>query len=246
MRFPPRERAFPAAARDSRRRQDRRGSSGSRASTRDRRWRRSSAFSAISKYASISSGESCSVSRLFRNPSLDTASGGSTAVKSLSISNNSRRVFRYCATVRRRTRPFFGAGRRRATSSPCPIQSVICCFSAAVGCGWPFGGIVPARTLLWTASQTLTWLSSKCESSRSTRTPAVLLSTLWQRWQFCVKNGFTNCSNDGSEGAATDCAGEKRAVNPKAMMKSRPNAETDLNASRRSAVKFFIDCLLLI
>ena len=80
---------------------------------------RSSACSAMSKYASSSSGESCSVSWLFTNPSRETASGGSTSARSSSSSSSSRSVLRYWATVSRRTPPFFGVGRERADFSAC-------------------------------------------------------------------------------------------------------------------------------
>ena len=68
---------------------------------------------------------------LFTNPSRETASGGSASVRSSSSSSNSRRVLRYCETVRRRTRPFFGVGRERATSRARVIHSTICWRSAA-------------------------------------------------------------------------------------------------------------------
>ena len=56
----------------------------------------------------------------------------------------------------------------------------------------------PVADLFPYGSQSRRCRSSSAASSWSTRTPDVLRSALWQRTQFCFKNGFTCWSNDGS------------------------------------------------
>ena len=155
------------------------------------------------------------MSLLLTKPSLETASGGSPTVRSSSSSSNSRRVFRYCATVRRRTRPFFGAGRSRATSSACVIHSTICWRSALVGCGRPFGGMLPSPTLLRMDSQTgiagpraLRRVGRPGCPPYSGRRCGIPRSSV-------LKNGFTIWSNDGSSAfwaRPVACPSRKRAV----------------------------------
>ena len=142
---------------------------------------RLNASAAISRYASICSGEKSSVSALFTNPSLETASGGSVSVTSSSSSSSSRRVLRYCGTVRRRALPFFGVGRERAASSASVIQSSAACRSGPSGCGAPSGGMTLSPICLRITSHKRRRRSSNDPSSWSSRTPEIAVSVLWHR-----------------------------------------------------------------
>src|SRR5437762_6734731 len=64
--------------------------------------------------------------------------------------------------------------------------------------------------------------------------PAVPVSELWQAIQFCLKNGFTYCSNDASRGAtsAAAWASRKRAVTPIPATESKVKTNTDCSRIR--------------
>ncbi len=73
-----------------------------------------------------------------------------------------------------------------------------------------------------------------CASSWSTRMPAVPVSELWQAMQFCLKKGFTYCSNDASSGAgpAAAWASRKRAVTAIPATETKIKANTDCSRIR--------------
>ena len=159
------------------------------------------------------------------------ASGGRASVRSSSSCNSSRSVFRYCATVSRRTSPFLGAGRKRATSRDCVIQAAMLSRSAAVGCGWPFGGMEPSLMRCRMPSQTRMRRSSNAASNWSTLTPAMDVSSLWQRTQFFCRNGFTCCSNAAGAGTGAAGGGTGAAGGPPAAQAIHTTPKTDSTVS---------------